>query len=70
MLNTVGMETRSGVRPTEREALDEAQAILAAQGLTMTPFALEVSERVVSGEITSKEALAIIVAHYRAEYPE
>ena len=59
-----------GVRPTQREALDEAQAILAGSGLKMTPFGLEVNERVVAGEITSDEALAILLAHYRAKSPE
>jgi len=57
-------------RPTHREAFEAAKVALAAQGLAMTPFGIETSERVIAGEVTEEEAEEIIVAHYRARNPQ
>jgi len=53
-------------RPTRREAFEAAKVALAAQGLEMTPFGIATNERVIAGEITDDEAIALIMAHHRA----
>jgi hypothetical protein len=51
-------------RPTQREALEAAKLAMEAQGHAMSAFAVATNERVVAGEITTEEAIALIVAHY------
>lgn len=58
-------ESTIRLRPTRREAFEAAKVALEAQGLAMTPFGVEVSERIIAGDITHDEAVAILLEHHR-----
>ena len=49
-----------------REAVDDTLASLRVDGLEPSPFAMAIMQRIADGEIDEDQAVAEILAHYRA----
>lgn len=48
-----------------RAAADDALGSVCAEGLEPTPFGLETVDQVVSGTLTAKEAIELLVVHHQ-----
>jgi hypothetical protein len=50
--------------PSPQEAHDAARVSMEAQGLEIDEFSESVAKRVIAGELTDDEAIALLVEHY------
>lgn len=57
------------LRPSPAEALAAAHVALEAQDLKMSEFGRQINQDVVDGKLTSDEAIAALVDHYRIDIP-